>query len=80
MRKVRHYMVQRMSIFFFDAGEVFVAGGEDGFALKGEGGGETVDVGEIEGGFEFGGVAREFGIGRDHVDRQLGDLRENMPS
>jgi len=27
--------------FFLDAGEVFVAGGEGGFALEGEGGGEN---------------------------------------
>ncbi len=67
-------------------GEVFpigseqvVTGGEGSFALEGEGGGETVDVGEIEIGFEFGSVARELDIRWDQMDRQLGNLRENMP-
>jgi hypothetical protein len=64
---------------FFDAGEVSVAGGEGGFAIDGEGGGEAVDVWEIEIGFEFSSVARELDIGRDQMDRQLGNLRENMP-
>jgi len=59
-------------------GEVFVAGGEGGFALEGEGGGETVNVGEVEVGFEFGGVARELDISRDQMDRQLGNLHEKM--
>ncbi len=63
---------------FFDVGGVFVAGGEGGFALEGEGGGEAVDVGEIVVGFEFGSVARELDIRWDQVDRQLGNLRENM--
>ena len=60
-------------------GEVFVAGGERGFALGGESGGETVDVGEIEAGFEFGGVARELDIRWDQMDGQLGHLRKKMP-
>ncbi len=60
-------------------GEILVAGGEGGFAIDGEGGGETVDVGEIEVGFEFGGVAREFNIRWDQMDRQLGHLREKLP-
>ena len=63
---------------FFEVGEVFVAGGEGGFAMGGEGGGEAVDVGEIEIGFEFGGVARELDIRCDQMDRQLGNLFENM--
>jgi hypothetical protein len=63
---------------FCDVGEVFVAGGEDSFAIEGEGGGEAVDVGEIVVGFEFGGVARKLNIRWDQVDRQLGNLRENM--
>jgi len=64
---------------FFDDFEVFVAGGEGGFAVEGEGGGETVDVGEIEVGFEFGSLARELDIGWDQMNRQLGNLRENVP-
>ena len=60
-------------------GEIPVAGGERSFALDGEGGGETVDVGEIEVGFEFGSVARQLDISGDQMDRQLGNLRENMP-
>jgi len=47
--------------------------------MGGEGGGEAVDVGEIEIGFEFGGVACEVDIRWDQMDRQLGNLRENMP-
>jgi len=65
--------------FFFEAGEVFVAGGERGFAIAGEGGGEAVDVWEIEIGFEFGSVARELDIRWDQMDRQMGYLRENLP-
>jgi len=38
---------------FFDGGEVLVAGGEGGFAEGGEGGGETVGVGELVMGAEF---------------------------
>jgi hypothetical protein len=64
---------------FFDVGEILVAGGEGGFASGGEGGGEAVDVWEIEVGFEFGSVARELDISWDQMDRQLGNLRENMP-
>ena len=52
-----------------DVGEVFVASGEGGFAVEGEGGGEAVNVGEIEVGFEFGSVARELDIGGDQMDR-----------
>ena len=63
-----------------DAGEIFVAGGESGFALEGEGGGEAVHVGEMEGGFEFGGEAREFDIGGYQLDRQLRNLRKKMAS
>ncbi len=37
--------------------------------LEGEGGGEAVNVGEIEVGFEFGSVARELDIGGDQMDR-----------
>jgi hypothetical protein len=44
-------------------GEIFVAGGE--------GGGEAVDVGEIEVGFEFGGVARE-GESEDNCKLETG--------
>jgi len=47
--------------------------------MDGEGGGETVDVGEIEIGFEFGSVARELDIRWDQMDRQLGNLFENLP-
>ena len=64
---------------FFDVGGVFVAGGEGGFAPEGEGGGEAVDVGEIEVGFEFGSLARELDIRWDQMDRQLGNLFENLP-
>ncbi len=64
---------------FFDAGEILIAGGKGGFACEGEGGGETVDVGEIEVGFEFGSVARELDIRWDQMDWQLGKLRENVP-
>jgi hypothetical protein len=39
---------------FFDGGEVFVAGGEGGFAGDGEGGGEGVGVREIVLGAQFG--------------------------
>ena len=60
-------------------GEILVAGGEGGFACEGEGGGEAVDIGEIEVGFEFGSVARELDIRWDEMDRQLGNLREKMP-
>ena len=63
---------------FFDVGEVPVARGERGFASGREGGGKTVDVGEVEIGFEFGGVARELGVRRDQMDRQLGNLREKI--
>jgi hypothetical protein len=64
--------------FFLNGGEVLVAGGEGGFAIEGEGGGEAVDVGEIEVGFEFGSVAREFDVGGDQMDRELGKLLEKM--
>src|ERR1700682_697124 len=64
---------------FLDACEIAIAGGQSGFALGGEGGGETVDVGEIEIGFEFGRAARELGLRWDQMDRQLGHLREKMP-
>ena len=47
--------------------------------MDGEGGGETVDVGKIEVGFEFGSVARELDIRWDQMDRQLGNLREKLP-
>lgn len=43
---------------FFDGGEVFVAGGEGGFAVDGEGGGEAVGIGEFVIGAEIGGGAR----------------------
>ena len=63
---------------FLDACEIAIAGGQSGFAFEGEGGGEGVDVGEIEIGFEFGSVARELGIRWDQMDRQLGNLREQL--
>jgi len=40
--------------------EVSVAGGEGGFAMGGEGGGEAVDVGKLVPGAKFGGGARQF--------------------
>ena len=46
--------------------------------MGGEGSGKTVDVGEIEAGFEFGSGAREINIRWDQMDRQLGQLREKM--
>src|SRR5467141_4097546 len=64
---------------FCDDCEVFVASGEGGLAGEGESGGETVDVREIEVGFEFGSVARELDIGWDQMNGQLGNLRENLP-
>jgi len=63
---------------FFDEGEVFVAGGERGFARDGEGGGETVGVGEFLFGSEFGGTASQFQVGGDDLQRKLGDVLDDL--
>ncbi len=39
---------------FFDVGEVFVAGGEGGFATGGEGGGKTIGIRKFMFGAKFG--------------------------
>jgi len=68
-----------MSSFFSTLAKSRSLVARGGFAFEGEGGGEGGDVGEIEIGFEFGSVARELGIRWDQMDRQLGNLREQLP-
>ena len=48
---------------FLEVSEVLDAGGEGGFALEGEGGGQTVGVREFMLGAKFGGGARQFEVG-----------------
>jgi len=57
-----------------DGSEVAVAGGEGGFAVGGECGGEAVGVGEFVIGAEFGGEAGEVEIGGDELDGELADV------
>src|SRR6266436_965669 len=64
---------------FLDVGEIFVARGEGGFALEGEGGGETVGVREFVLGAEFGGGMRQVGIGVHNLQRELGDILNDIP-
>src|SRR5467141_3795220 len=47
----------------FEFGEVGVAGGEGGFAIGGEGGGEAVGVGQLVVGVQLGGEFGEFVAG-----------------
>ena len=55
-----------------DTSEVRIAGDQRGFAKQGQGGCEAIDVWKLVVGFEFGGTAGKFGIGRNDGDRQLG--------
>jgi len=58
----------------FEFGEVGVAGGEGGFAIGGQGGGEAVGVGEFMAAMELGCEFGEFVAGVDQFDGQLRDV------
>src|SRR5712692_1964514 len=65
--------------FFFDVGEVFVAGGERGFAMGGEGGGKTIGVRQFVLGAQFGGAASQFEIGVHDFQGELCDVFQDFP-
>src|SRR6266849_5292459 len=62
----------------FEFGEVGVAGGEGGFAIGCEGGGEAVGVGEFVIGVQLGGEFGEFVAGVHQIDGQLSDFGEDF--
>src|SRR5260370_6456042 len=66
--------------FFFDVGEVLVAGGEGRFALEGESGGETIGVRQFVLGAKFGGGAGQFEVGVDNFQGELSDVLDDFPS
>jgi len=56
---------------FFKGGEVLVACREGGFAVGSQGGGETVGIGELVVGAEFGGGVGQVEVGVDDFDGEL---------
>jgi len=67
-----------MSIFFLDGGELFVAGGEGGLAIGGQGSGEAAGIRELVVGAEFGGEAGQLEIGVDDIDGELAYVFEDL--
>ncbi len=68
---------------FSDVGEILVAGGERGFAMDSEGGGETIGIGQPMLGaglfrMQLGGAARQFEVGVHDFQRELGDVLKNF--
>src|SRR5207253_1970202 len=61
-----------------DTSEVRIAGDQRSFAKQGQGGCEAIDVRKLMVGFEFGGTAGKFDIGRNDGNRQLTDFCQDM--
>src|SRR6266581_5310820 len=64
---------------FFDVGEVFVAGGERGFAMGSEGGGKAIGIRQFVLRPQFGGAASQFEIGVHDFQRELCNVFQDFP-
>src|SRR6266571_2561446 len=64
---------------FLDVGEVFVAGGEGGFAMGSEGGGKAIGIRQLVLRPQFGGAASQFEIGVHDFQRELCDVFQDFP-
>src|SRR5690348_834466 len=64
--------------FLFDGGKVVVAGGERGFAVSGQGGCETVCVGEFVFSAKFGGGASQVKASFDDFDGELAQVFKDL--